>query len=88
MNLGKDGLILIGIVILALIIFAPSVVPRLTKSFGKSMKGFQEGMEGKEPDDEEPSEPAPKEMKAAEDKPAPAPEQKAERVESKDQEAI
>jgi sec-independent protein translocase protein TatA len=91
-NMGKDGLLIIGIVILALVIFAPTMIPKLTKSFGQSMKGLREGLgEGEDADkeskDKEPA-PAPKEVTPAEPSAPPPVASKADKPVSKDQEAI
>ena len=42
MKLGPQELIIILIVVI--IIFGPTQIPKLTKMFGKSVKGFKEGM--------------------------------------------
>ena len=42
MKLGVQELIIILIVVI--IIFGPTQIPKLTKMFGKSVKGFKEGM--------------------------------------------
>jgi sec-independent protein translocase protein TatA len=52
--LEPGGLILILIVVM--VIFGPSQLPKLAKMFGKSAKSLREGMEGKV-DDDEPSTP-------------------------------
>lgn len=43
MRLGTQELIIILIVVI--IIFGPTQIPKLTKMFGKSVKNFKEGME-------------------------------------------
>ncbi|MCR5136748.1 MAG: twin-arginine translocase TatA/TatE family subunit [Oscillospiraceae bacterium] len=48
MKLGTTELIVILIVVI--IIFGPTQIPKLTKMFGKSVKGFKEGMEETEED--------------------------------------
>jgi sec-independent protein translocase protein TatA len=95
-NMGKDGLILIGIVILALVIFAPTMIPKLTKSFGQTMKGLREGLGEDEVAKKEPGEPepastpkeTPKEVTAADPPAAPVAAKVADKPVSKDQEAI
>ena len=42
MKIGTTELIIILIVVV--IIFGPSQIPKLTRMFGKSMKSFKEGM--------------------------------------------
>jgi sec-independent protein translocase protein TatA len=42
MRLGTTELIILLIVVV--IIFGPTQIPKLTKMFGKSVKGFREGM--------------------------------------------
>ncbi len=47
MKLGMPELIVILLIVVVL--FGPSQIPKLTKMFGKSVKGFKEGLdEGKE----------------------------------------
>ena len=46
MRLGTQELIIILIVVI--IIFGPTQIPKLTKMFGKSVKNFKEGMEEEE----------------------------------------
>ena len=48
MRIGTQELIIILIVVI--IIFGPTQIPKLTKMFGKSVKGFKEGMEETEED--------------------------------------
>lgn len=43
MKLGTTELLLILAVVV--IIFGPTQIPKLTKMFGKSVKGFRDGME-------------------------------------------
>ncbi len=50
---------LIVILVIVLLIFGPTQIPKLTKMFGKSVKGFKEGMEETEEDA-----PAPKKAKS------------------------
>ena len=61
MRIGTQELIIILIVVI--IIFGPTQIPKLTKMFGKSVKSFKEGMEETEEDDDGPEE-APDEDKA------------------------
>ena len=42
MKLGVNELIIVLIVVI--IIFGPTQIPKLTKMFGKSVKGFKDGM--------------------------------------------
>ena len=55
MRIGTTELILILVVVL--VIFGPKNLPKLGKMFGKSMKGFKEGLEededGQTPDKKE-----------------------------------
>ena len=51
MKLGTQELIIILIVVI--IIFGPTQIPKLTKMFGKSVKSFKEGVEETEEDVEE-----------------------------------
>lgn len=46
MKIGTQELLLILLVVL--IIFGPTQIPKLTKMFGKSVKSFKDGMEGDE----------------------------------------
>ena len=48
MRIGTQELILILIVVI--IIFGPTQIPKLTKMFGKSVKSFKDGMEDEEGD--------------------------------------
>ena len=56
MRIGTQELIIILIVVI--IIFGPTPIPKLTKMFGKSVKSFKDGME------DEASGDAPEEAKA------------------------
>lgn len=58
MRIGTNELIIVLVVVL--IIFGPKNLPKLGKMFGKTMKGFKEGINDDEDDDE-----AAKEKKAA-----------------------
>lgn len=58
MRMGTNELIIVLVVVL--IIFGPKNLPKLGKMFGKTMKGFKEGINDDEDDDE-----AAKEKKAA-----------------------
>ena len=51
MKFGTTELIVILVVVL--IIFGPTQIPKLTKMFGKSVKSFKDGMEETEEDVEE-----------------------------------
>ena len=42
MKIGMQELIIVLVVVI--IIFGPTQIPKLTKMFGKSVKGFKEGM--------------------------------------------
>ena len=44
---------LIIILIVVLVIFGPSQIPKLAKTFGKSAKQLQDGLEGKLDDEDE-----------------------------------
>ena len=46
MKLGTTELI--GILVIVLLIFGPTQIPKLTKMFGKSVKSFKDGMEDEE----------------------------------------
>ena len=56
MKIGMQELIIILIVVI--IIFGPTQIPKLTKMFGKSVKSFKDGMEeadaGEVPEDDSP----------------------------------
>jgi sec-independent protein translocase protein TatA len=72
-NISKE---LIIVLVIVLVIFGPSQLPKLGKMFGKTMKNVREGIDGataEEGEDETPEKP--KEMKAA------APEEVAEKAE-------
>lgn len=58
MRIGTNELIIVLVVVL--IIFGPKNLPKLGKMFGKTMKGFKEGINDGDEDDE-----AAKEKKAA-----------------------
>lgn len=59
MRIGTQELIIVLVVVL--IIFGPKNLPKLGKMFGKTMKGFKEGINDDEDEDNE----AAKEKKAA-----------------------
>ena len=46
MKIGMQELLIVLAIVV--IIFGPTQIPKLTKMFGKSVKGFREGMEGEE----------------------------------------
>lgn len=46
MKLGTQELLIILVVVV--IIFGPTQIPKLTKMFGKSVKSFKDGIEGGE----------------------------------------
>lgn len=48
MKFGTTELLLILLVVV--IIFGPTQIPKLTKMFGKSIKGFREGIGGEDKD--------------------------------------
>lgn len=48
MKIGTTELLIILLVVL--IIFGPTQIPKLTKMFGKSVKSFKDGMEGDDAD--------------------------------------
>lgn len=48
MKLGTTELIVI--LVMVVIIFGPTQIPKLTRMFGRSVKGFREGMEADEED--------------------------------------
>ena len=62
MRIGTQELIIILIVVI--IIFGPTQIPKLTKMFGKSIKSFKDGME--ESADEAPAEKSASEKSAVE----------------------
>ncbi len=43
MRIGVQQLLIVLVIVI--IIFGPTQIPKLTKMFGKSVKGFKEGME-------------------------------------------
>jgi len=47
---GMEWIFILGIVLL---LFGPSQLPKLAKTFGKSAKALKDGMEGKLADDDE-----------------------------------
>ena len=61
MRIGTQELIIILIVVI--IIFGPTQIPKLTKMFGKSIKSFKDGMD--EATDEAPAKKPQKAKKAA-----------------------
>ena len=61
MRIGHNELIIILIIVI--IVFGPTQIPKLVKMFGKSAKSFKEGME--EPGETEEDVPAPKKAKKA-----------------------
>ena len=48
MRLGTTELILI--LVMVIVIFGPTQIPKLTKMFGKSVKNFKDGMAGEKED--------------------------------------
>lgn len=50
MKLGTTELLIILAVVV--IVFGPTQIPKLTKMFGKSVKGFREGMNSEEKKEE------------------------------------
>ena len=54
MRIGTQELIIILIVVI--IIFGPTQIPKLTKMFGKSVKSFKAGMEAEETEEDVPAE--------------------------------
>ena len=62
MRIGTQELIIILIVVI--IIFGPTQIPKLTKMFGKSIKSFKDGMD--EAPDEAPAEKSASEKSTAE----------------------
>ncbi len=65
MRIGTQELIIILIVVV--LIFGPTQIPKLTKMFGKGVKSFKDGMEDADSDDAE-SRKAKKSKKAASEK--------------------
>ena len=53
MRIGTQELIIILIVVI--IIFGPTQIPKLTKMFGKSVKSFKVGMEAEETEEDVPA---------------------------------
>ncbi len=51
---GMEWIVILGIVLL---LFGPSQLPKLAKTFGKSAKALKDGMEGKLADDDDEDEP-------------------------------
>ena len=52
MAFGKIGTTeLLVILIIVLLIFGPKYLPRLGKSFGKTIKGFKDGLDAQDDDD-------------------------------------
>ena len=62
MRIGTQELVIILIVVI--VIFGPTQIPKLTKMFGKSVKSFKEGMEDAEAGDAPEEGPAKKQQKA------------------------
>lgn len=62
MRIGTTELIILLIVVI--IIFGPTQIPKLTKMFGKSVKSFKDGMEEKTSGGTVEDEAAPKTQKA------------------------
>ena len=62
MRIGTQELIIILIVVI--IIFGPTQIPKLTKMFGKSVKSFKDGMEEKVTGETVENDAAPKANKA------------------------
>ncbi len=62
MRIGTQELIIILIVVI--VIFGPTQIPKLTKMFGKSVKSFKEGMEDTEAGDAPEEAPVKKQQKA------------------------
>ena len=59
---------IIIVLVIVLIIFGPTQLPKLGKMFGKTMKGLRDGMENADEDEAKPevkAEAAPKEVEAA-----------------------
>ena len=65
MKIGMQELIIILVVVI--IIFGPTQIPKLTKMFGKSVKSFKDGMEEAEAEDVAEGKRAPKAKKAEKD---------------------
>ena len=64
MRIGVQQLLIVLVIVI--IIFGPTQIPKLTKMFGKSVKGFKDGME--EAEEEVAETPKKKTKKAAETK--------------------
>ena len=62
MKIGMQELIIVLIVVI--IIFGPTQIPKLTKMFGKSVKSFKDGMEEAEGENVPAEKQAPKAQKA------------------------
>lgn len=62
MRIGVQQLLIVLVIVI--IIFGPTQIPKLTKMFGKSVKGFKDGME--EAEKEAPEKPKKKTKNAAE----------------------
>ena len=62
MRIGVQQLLIVLVIVI--IIFGPTQIPKLTKMFGKSVKGFKEGMD--EAEEEVAEKPKKKTSKAAE----------------------
>ena len=65
MKIGMQELIIILIVVI--IIFGPTQIPKLTKMFGKSVKSFKDGMEEADAGEVPEGKKAPKAKKAESD---------------------
>ena len=65
MKIGTQELIVVLIVVM--IIFGPTQIPKLTKMFGKSVKSFREGIEDEDGGEEAPAEKNTKKKRKAED---------------------
>jgi len=63
MRVGVQQLLIVLVIVI--IIFGPTQIPKLTKMFGKSVKGFKEGMEEPEEVVEDAPKPKKKAQKAA-----------------------
>lgn len=74
LNIGFPGLIMI--LIIALVIFGPSKLPEIGKSFGRSLREFKKATQGLVSDDEPAKEEKKKNVVEAEAKEAPADEKK------------
>ena len=65
MKLGVQELIIVLIVVI--IIFGPTQIPKLTKMFGKSVKGFKDGLSEAEENAADEPKPAKREAKKTEE---------------------